>query len=65
MLTKLPRRSAKRAASLTGRSPIVYDRHGDLVDHDFVDDHGANAVPTQDPIFSRWLAMPPLERRSR
>ncbi len=43
------RRSARRAGSPQGSHPLPFDRHGDLVDFDFVDDHGANVVPAAEP----------------
>ncbi len=50
-LSDMPRRGPISKVR-TGRPPLQYDRHGDIVVDELEDDCGANVVP------SRWLAQP-------
>lgn len=52
MSETLPRPSDRRPARSTARRPVLrYDRHGDVIEVDALDDScGANVVPVE-PLF--------------
>jgi hypothetical protein len=62
--------SARRGPKSAGFWPaekklLRYDRHGDLVDIDDLDDACGATVATADGSGSRWLAQAPLARVAR